>query len=58
MDHREIVRDLATDIQPVNLGERGVWHRLRIVPFSDSDAADGVCAILKARGADCFSAAP
>ncbi len=58
MDHREIVRDLATDIQPVNLGERGVWHRLRIGPFSDSDAVDGVCAILKARGADCFSAAP
>jgi len=58
VDHREIVRDLASDIQAVNLGERGIWHRLRVGPFSDRAAADGTCAILKARGAECFAVSP
>ena len=58
VEHREIVLDLASDIQAVNLGERGIWHRLRVGPYSDNDAANGACAILQARGAECFAVTP
>jgi hypothetical protein len=57
-EHREIVGDLSSDIQEVDLGVRGVWHRLRIGPFADRDAANARCAVLKTRGADCFVSAP
>lgn len=56
--HHEIVGDLVSDIQEADLGASGVWHRLRIGPFNDRNAANAFCATLKARGADCFVAAP
>ena len=58
VEHREVVADLVSDIQEVNLEASGVWHRLRIGPFADRDAANALCTTLKARGADCFVAAP
>lgn len=57
-EHVDIVSGLATDVQMVDLGARGVWHRLRIGPFSSSDAASTTCDSLKARGADCFTVLP
>lgn len=57
-EHVDIVSGLATDVQAVDLGARGVWHRLRIGPFSSSEAANTTCNSLKARGADCFAVMP
>lgn len=42
------------DIQVADLGDRGVFHRLRVGPFSSSDAASNWCAQLKAAGQDCL----
>jgi len=42
------------DIQVADLGDRGVFHRLRVGPFSSSDAASNWCSQLKAAGQDCL----
>lgn len=57
-EHGEVVADLVNDIEEVNLEASGVWHRLRIGPFADRDAANDLCATLKARGVDCFATPP
>ncbi len=43
------------DIERADLGDRGVYHRLRMGPFDSSDAAKEYCAGLKERGQDCLS---
>ena len=42
------------DIQRADLGDRGIYHRLRIGPFSSSDDAKTYCSGLKERGQDCL----
>ena len=42
------------DVEVADLGERGVYHRLRVGPFSSSDDAKTYCAGLKERGQDCL----
>lgn len=42
------------DVEVADLGDRGVYHRLRIGPFSSADAAKTYCADLKERGQDCL----
>lgn len=44
----------ARDIERADLGDRGVYHRLRIGPFSSSQAASAYCTGLKERGQDCL----
>jgi len=44
----------ARDVERADLGDRGVYHRLRIGPFESSDAASAYCAGLKERGQDCL----
>lgn len=44
----------SRDVERADLGDRGVYHRLRIGPFSSSDAASSYCAGLKERGQDCL----
>jgi cell division septation protein DedD len=44
----------SIDIETADLGARGVYHRLRIGPFSSSDEAKQYCAGLKERGQDCL----
>jgi cell division protein FtsN len=58
VEHRDVVGDLVSDIQEADLGASGVWHRLRIGPFADRDAASAMCATLKTQGADCFVVVP
>ncbi|MEM8839110.1 MAG: SPOR domain-containing protein [Pseudomonadota bacterium] len=41
------------NIQRADLGERGIYHRLRVGPFSRNDA-NGLCQELKANGTDCI----
>ncbi|MEO1311677.1 MAG: SPOR domain-containing protein [Pseudomonadota bacterium] len=52
----EILEGLAPFVQDFDLGEKGVWHRLRVGPFADKAAADEFCSALKARGGDCYAA--
>lgn len=42
------------DIEYADLGEKGVYYRLRIAPFSSSDDAKAYCEGLKSRGQDCL----
>lgn len=44
----------SPDVERADLGDRGVYHRLRIGPFASSDAAKTYCAGLKERGQDCL----
>ena len=41
-------------VERADLGERGVYHRLRIGPFGSSNDANTYCAGLKERGQDCL----
>ncbi len=42
------------DVERADLGDRGVYHRLRIGPFNSSQEANEYCAGLKERGQDCL----
>lgn len=42
------------DVERADLGDRGVYHRLRIGPFNSSQEASEYCAGLKERGQDCL----
>ena len=44
----------APDVERADLGDRGVYHRLRIGPFNSSSEASNYCAGLKERGQDCL----
>jgi len=41
-------------VETADLGDRGVYHRLRVGPFASSDAAKTYCEGLKERGQDCL----
>ncbi|MEM9704806.1 MAG: SPOR domain-containing protein [Pseudomonadota bacterium] len=47
----------ARDIQRADLGDKGVYYRLRIGPFASSTGAKEYCAGLKERGQDCIAKA-
>ena len=42
------------DVERADLGDKGVYYRLRIGPFASSDDAKTFCAGLKDRGTDCL----
>lgn len=44
----------ADDVERADLGDKGVYYRLRIGPFSSADDAKSYCAGLKERGTDCL----
>lgn len=46
----------APDIQRADLGERGVFHRLRVAGFETREDAAAYCASLDARGQSCLVA--
>ena len=52
--HSDLLSGHAQDVQTADLGDRGVYHRLRIAAFGDRSAAGVVCDQLKARGQDCI----
>ena len=43
------------DIQTADLGERGVYYRLRVGPFAGNDNAQAYCRTLTARGKACLA---
>jgi cell division septation protein DedD len=44
----------APDIERADLGDKGVYYRLRIGPFASADDAKTYCGGLKERGTDCL----
>jgi cell division septation protein DedD len=53
-----VATGLSSDIQRADLGERGIWYRVRVGPFADESSAVTACDRLKADGGNCFVAAP
>jgi cell division septation protein DedD len=53
-----VVGSLSEDVQRADLGNRGIWYRLRVGPFQGKSDAVAACERLKAQGASCFVAAP
>ncbi len=51
-----LVGGFESDIKKVDLGDKGVWYRLRIGSFAGKDAAGALCDKLKADGGGCFPA--
>jgi len=45
-----------SDIRKVDLGDKGVWYRLRLGSFADKSAAVAFCDKLKGDGGNCFLA--
>lgn len=51
-----VVGGYEFDIKKVDLGDKGVWYRLRVGSFDDKTAAAALCDKLKADGGNCFLA--
>jgi hypothetical protein len=54
--HHAMTRNYRSDVRKVDLGAKGTWYRLRLVPFADKTAALAFCTRLKADGGACFLA--
>lgn len=52
--HHAIAAAYDPDVKEVDLGDKGVWYRLRIGAFDDRRAAAAFCEKLKAQGASCI----
>lgn len=49
-----LVSGSFSDIKRVDLGDKGIYYRLRVSGLADKSAADSMCASLKAGGQDCL----
>ncbi len=56
--HSIIIAGLSRDIQRADLGESGIWYRVRVGPYPDDAAASVACESLVADGGSCFVVAP
>ncbi len=54
--HSDIIGSLSRKIVRADLGDKGIYYRLRVTGLSSSDAAKSLCATLSARGQACFPA--
>ena len=52
--HASILGSYLSDIVRVDLVEKGIYYRARVVGFTDRTDADAVCSRLKAAGQACF----
>jgi hypothetical protein len=52
--HAALVSGYRPDVQRADLGDKGVWYRLRIAGFADRQVALALCDRLKADGGGCF----
>lgn len=52
--HATLVAGYAPNVMRADLGDKGVWYRLRIGGFSNKDVASALCDQLKADGGGCF----
>ena len=52
----QMVSAYQSEIRKVDLGDKGVWYRLRLGTFADKSSAIAFCDKLKADGGNCFLA--
>ncbi len=48
--YTDVLQGRAPDVREVDLGQKGVWHRLMLGPPGSREAANNVCTQLKAHG--------
>jgi cell division septation protein DedD len=48
--YSDTLQNRTPDVREVDLGDKGVWHRLVVGPPASREAASGVCMQLKAQG--------
>jgi cell division septation protein DedD len=53
-NYASILGNLEANIQRADLGDRGIFYRVRVGPWAQRGDAVAVCESLKAAGADCF----
>lgn len=46
----------SEDVRKADLGDKGIWYRLRMGSFADKSAAASFCEKLKADGGSCLVA--
>ncbi|MCA0202439.1 MAG: SPOR domain-containing protein [Proteobacteria bacterium] len=56
--NKEALAGLTPSVARVDLGEKGVFFRLRAGPLKDKAAADSVCAALGAQNVGCIVVKP
>jgi len=52
--HAALLSGSADDVQQADLGDKGIWYRLRITGFPSKDVASAMCDRLKADGGVCL----
>jgi len=52
--HSALLAGYSPNVVQADLGDKGVWYRLRIAGFSNKDVASALCDRLKADGGGCF----
>ncbi len=52
--HAELFDDLELDLQRADLGDRGIFYRIRIGPFPNRATAQDLCAQIKAAKLGCL----
>jgi cell division septation protein DedD len=56
--HTAFASGLIRRIQRADLGESGIWYRVRVGPYADDVSASASCESLIANGGSCFVVAP
>ena len=52
--HPDQLGDRALIMREVDLGDRGIYYRVRTGPFTDVAAAKAFCSLLRTRDQDCL----
>ncbi len=52
--HPALLGDLALEVQRADLGDRGIYYRIRTGPFPNRATAQDMCAQIKAAKLDCL----
>lgn len=56
--HQSTLASLALEVKRADLGDKGIYYRVRIGPFAEKSGASEICQKLKGEGQDCFVAKP
>jgi len=52
--HTDLFDDLTLDVQRADLGDRGIFYRIRVGPFPNRATAQDMCAQIKAAKLGCL----
>jgi cell division protein FtsN len=52
--HAALLSGASDNVQQADLGDKGIWYRLRITGFPSKDVASAMCQRLQADGGSCF----